>query len=1126
MCTRVMCLVSFVLLLALAASASAWTDLTIGDELQGSATEEPPGTWTVIGNGHDIWDNADDFHFVYKYLQGDGSITARVADRGPGSNAWMKAGVMMRESLDAGSRHAMEVVTGGDGGGLAFQWRPTTDGGSVWSDVWTPVVAEPPYWVRVVRTGDLFEGFHSPDGVDWTKELDIEIPIRGGVAGSYAGCYIGLCMTSHATGELREATFDNVSYTGDVTEQPPPQLKAYGPNPSDGAVGVETPLLQWMPGDTAVFHRVYFGTNPTLTEADFVMEQTWLVYWHGAGLVAGTTYYWRVDEKEADGTVHEGDLWSFSAPPLTAWNPAPPDGAKYVLTDIDLTWAPGFGATSHDVYLGTDQTEVADGTGDTFKGDETAPRFSLTGLANSTTYFWRIDETDGGGKHTGDVWSFTTLPAIAIADPNLLGWWKLDEGYGNTAIDWSGHANHGTLMGDPEWMPGYDGYAVQFDGAGDYVEIPMANVTAYTIAAWIKPSQTGPVSIIVRTSGSGSTTHWSHQLRITPTGVVEHYTYDGAEKRVVGRTQIQADTWCHVAGVASNSGPMYLYVNGKREGGSAQVGALWSAGDRFQIGSNSGHGMGWFDGIIDDARVYDKVLSQEEIGLAMRGDPLLAWKPKPANGSVPDAEGAAQLSWLPGDNAMQHDVYFGTEMDAVADADTSDATGVYRGRQGGTGYIPGVLEWGKTYFWRIDEYNNDATVSTGRLWSFTVAEYLIIDDFEDYNDYSPDRIFQTWLDGWGYTDPPPGKEGNGTGSTIGYLTAPFAEQTTVHGGGQSMPYGFDLTAFPFYAEAEREFTMAQDFTRKGVKSLSLWVYGDSNSAPAPLYVGLQDSAGTRIDVPDTSTSRVRTTSWQEVNIELSEFAPVSLTSVKKIFIGVGNRLAPMVGGIGDLFIDDIRLYRPRCVASLLKPDADLSGNCVVDYLDVEMLSADWLLTDVTESVWDAPFTNADVGVPLAGSYSFDGTTYTVTGNGHDIWDEADNFHFAYHQISGDCQMTVRVKSMTQVHAWAKAGVMIRDTLDAGSPNAMIAVTGGDGDGGTFQWRTDPDATCGSSRTLTGITPPACVRLVREGDTFTGYIFLDGRWQQEGTSTDVVMTDPVYIGLAVTSHTDGVLETAT
>jgi hypothetical protein len=191
------------------------------------------------------------------------------------------------------------------------------------------------------------------------------------------------------------------------------------------------------------------------------------------------------------------------------------------------------------------------------------------------------------------------------------------------------------------------------------------------------------------------------------------------------------------------------------------------------------------------------------------------------------------------------------------------------------------------------------------------------------------------------------------------------------------------------------------------------------------------------------------------------------------------------------------------------------------------MADDWLMQDVAEPAWNSTFTSQDVGTPsVAGSYSFDGTTYTIQADGHDIWDNADDFHYAYRQISGDTQMTVRVTGVDPVHEWAKAGIMIRDTLDAGSANAMVAITGGAGNGGTFQWRSDTDGSSSSSRTLTGISPPSCIKLVREGDTFTGYIFLDGKWQQEGTSATVAMTDPVYIGLAVTSHVDGTLTTAT
>ena len=198
---------------------------------------------------------------------------------------------------------------------------------------------------------------------------------------------------------------------------------------------------------------------------------------------------------------------------------------------------------------------------------------------------------------------------------------------------------------------------------------------------------------------------------------------------------------------------------------------------------------------------------------------------------------------------------------------------------------------------------------------------------------------------------------------------------------------------------------------------------------------------------------------------------------------------------------------------------------------------DWAAVDFDDSDWDtAPaglgfagspaVESRDIGSPTAaGSYASDGDTYTVVGDGADIWGTADSFHYVYVPLTGDGEMTVRVVSLTNTDQWAKAGVMIRETLDAGAANAMVAISCGGGNGGTFQWRSQTGANSSSSRTLSGISPPAYIRLVRRGDTFTGYIFLNGQWQQQGQTATVPMTDPVYIGLAVTSHLDGVLCTA-
>jgi len=111
-----------------------------------------------------------------------------------------------------------------------------------------------------------------------------------------------------------------------------------------------------------------------------------------------------------------------------------------------------------------------------------------------------------------------------------------------------------------------------------------------------------------------------------------------------------------------------------------------------------------------------------------------------------------------------------------------------------------------------------------------------------------------------------------------------------------------------------------------------------------LYVAIEDSAGKVKQVNHTDPNATVLDTWQEWNIDLKEFgnADINLSSIKKMYIGVGDELAPQPGGAGTLYFDDFRLYRPRCFPSLFKPDNDLSGNCVVDFADFAIMSRQWL----------------------------------------------------------------------------------------------------------------------------------------------------------------------------------------
>ncbi|HUU15532.1 MAG TPA: sugar-binding protein [Sedimentisphaerales bacterium] len=274
--------------------------------------------------------------------------------------------------------------------------------------------------------------------------------------------------------------------------------------------------------------------------------------------------------------------------------------------------------------------------------------------------------------------------------------------------------------------------------------------------------------------------------------------------------------------------------------------------------------------------------------------------PDPANGAV-DVKQTPVLTWSPGVYAVSHQIYFGTDKEAVRNADTSSPEYKGAGDLGSQSFDPGKLQWNTTYYWRIDEANNINPDSpwTGSLWSFTTANFLIVDDFESYNDLDPadpesNRIFNVWLDG--YDDPT-------NGSLVGYENPPFAEQTIVHGGNQSIPLYYDNSVG--YSEATLTLTYPRDWTENGVSTLTIWFRGDSANAAETLYVALNGSAVVNHDNPDAA----QITAWTEWTIDLQAFG-VNLANVNTISLGLGNKTNPQAGGSGTMYFDDIRLYPP------------------------------------------------------------------------------------------------------------------------------------------------------------------------------------------------------------------------
>jgi hypothetical protein len=455
----------------------------------------------------------------------------------------------------------------------------------------------------------------------------------------------------------------------------------------------------------------------------------------------------------------------------------------------------------------------------------------------------------------------------------------------------------------------------------------------------------------------------------------------------------EPDVWHHIC-LTYDGTTARLYADGVEVASAAKSWNL--ARGRAHIGRQVNDAVEFWDGTVDDVRIYNKALTPEEVAQAMRGDPLLAWNPQPKTDANVDIRDATTLSWSPGETAVQHDVYFGTDKAAVKTANVSSPE--YEGRQSATTLSSAglVAFGGGAYFWRIDEVEADGTtVHKGTVWGFTVPDYLIVDEFEDYTNNSPSRVFQTWIDGWGFSQDdffPTGNAGNGTGALVGYdpTTGDVMETRIVHGGRQAMPVEYNNVVAPYYSETERTWTAPQDWTVNGVTDLSLWFRGN----PIP-------------------------------------------------------------------FMDD-------------------------------------------------------------------GSVITMSASGSDIWGSTDQCRLAYKRLNGDGSIVAKVNSLVMTDGWAKAGVMIRESLAAESPHAATVLT--PSYGVSFPWRAFT-GDVSNQVNQTGMKAPYWVKITRTGNTFKAEHSADGKtWSIIGadatlSSHDITMSAGVYIGLCLTSHNTGAITTA-
>ena len=274
---------------------------------------------------------------------------------------------------------------------------------------------------------------------------------------------------------------------------------------------------------------------------------------------------------------------------------------------------------------------------------------------------------------------------------------------------------------------------------------------------------------------------------------------------------------------------------------------------------------------------------------------------RPANGAA-DVGMNPILSWTASDSAASHQLYLGTDKAAVRSAAAGAPEDKGSISLGDESYDPGLLEANATYYWRVDEVDAQGNTSIGPLWSFTTGSFLLVDDFEGYtdDDAAGKAIWQTWVDGFGIPD---------NGAQVGYLMPPYAEQTIVHSGAQSMPLLYVNEAGVTNSEAVKTLAAPRDWTQCGVTALSVWFVGSTANAADPLYVAIANSSGAPAVVAHEDPSAAQVNNWTQLTIPLQAFTDqgINLGNVDKIMIGLGSKGGAAVGGSGTMFIDDIRL---------------------------------------------------------------------------------------------------------------------------------------------------------------------------------------------------------------------------
>ena len=808
--------------------------------------------------------------------------------------------------------------------------------------------------------------------------------------------------------------------------------------------------------------------------------------------------------------------------------PAPAvDGTKVAGIGFNLGWSPAPSSTSYQVYLGGSYGSVRDATtaSPDYVGSSTSASFPPGALA-AGKWFWRVDASDGTTVLKGPVWHFNVVTEPA----GLIGWWKMNDGSGGTATDSSASGANGAITG-AAWGTGKRSGGLVFDG-NDKVACgtgaSLNGTTPFSVSAWVKiPTAHAAQAIVIQQRGpaDGSTNGYNgqYQLRVNADGKPSFWVYGNSATQFdfAASTAIHDNQWHHLLAVRDGTEGR-IYVDGTLAGSATGTVRSLVSNIPVYMGCDGRDNNRFLSGSLDEVRIYDRALSGDEIQALLNRAP--SFTADPVTGS-PASEAVA---------------YSGSLGGTVSDYDSAAGESFTFSKLGGPSWLT-VASNGALSGTPLNANSgmNSCSVRVNHVAGTSGDATLQIT-------VGPPPAGQD-SDGDGYADQlelalgkDPYSSGSQPGTIYGGLKSwwPLNENagtTAADVSGNQKPglvsgaawttgkegnaLQFDGTGDTVLVGNGAALTGTTDF------SLGAWVKVDTGSPLGTViqqrepggsgYIGeymlnvnvdgtvnffIYGSGGYQFDL--TTTATVNDGQWHHISAVRSGGNGYIYLDGVQAASGGGtvqslNALAVSIGydhrdsnKVFTGLIDDVRIYSRA-----------ISASEALYLHDPMALPAGWSKQDI-----------GSTGV--AGSATHGTGTYTLNGSGADIWGTTDAFHYAWQALSGDGEITARVASVENTHVWAKAGVMVRESLTAGSAHASIFVT--PGSGVSFQRRT---ATSGSSSstTTTGIAAPRWVRIARSGNVLTASHSADGTtWTTQGSAT-ITMASTIHIGLAVTSH---------